>query len=153
MEFIENSVTLQDIAKATKSTVAQVSADAGDLNLYVGSNWAGEPSLSLTDAHGLVSGATRRAQDHDVAWRAHLATSEGWETAREAARSGAFQDAYDVALRRGRGSPAAAAAGHEAAREVVRDFERRTPPPEFNGKSTSTRWLTQATQRIKEVVR
>jgi len=151
-ELIEASASVADVAKVLKSTPTKVEADARDLNLYVGHDWSGKPAISVTDAHGLVSGATRRDRDHEARWRAHLAASEAWETERERRRAGAFQDAYDASERQGRGSPAAAAAGHEAAREAVRDFERKTPPPEFNGKSTSTRWLTQATQKIMEVV-
>ncbi len=151
--LIENAVTLQDIAKIMKITVTKVEADAGELSLFVGPDWAGRPALSVIDAAALVSGDARRDRDHDVAWRSHLASSEGWETAREAARSGAFQAARDAALRAGRGAPSAASAGHAAAREAVGDFERRTPPPEFNGKPTSTRWLAQAASKIKEAVR
>ncbi len=152
-ELIENSVPVADVAKALKTTVAKVEAEARDLSLFVGADWAGRPAISVRDAAALVSGAARRDRDHDVAWRSHLASSEAWEANRERRRASAFQEAYDAALRQGRGAPAAAAAGHEAARVAVGDFERRTPPVEFNGEPTSTRWLTQATQKIKEVVR
>ncbi len=149
-ELIEAAVCLQDIAKTMKNPVAQVEADCHELSLFLGCNWAGRPALSVVDAHGLVSGATRRAQDADRAWRAHLASTEEWETERERRRAGAFQEAYDAALRQGRGAPAAAAAGHEAARVAVHDFERRTPPPEFNDAAPSR--LSKMKNRAKEVV-
>ncbi len=151
--LIENAVTLADIAKVIKSPGAQVEADALELSLYVGHDWAGRPAISVTDAAGLVSGAARRDRDHTARWQAHTAASEGWELQREQVRSTAFEDAYEASLRQGRGAPAAAAAGHEAAREVVRDFERKTPPPEFNGAETAPRLFTQMKNRVKEVVR
>ncbi len=150
--LIEAAVTLADIAKTMKTTVARVETEAHELDVYVGVDWANRPAVSVTDAAGLVSGATRRAQDADRAWRAHLAATEAWEADRERLRAGAFQDAYDASERQGRGSAAAAAAGHESARVAVHDFERKTPPPRFVGQETSPRWLTQATQKIKEVV-
>ncbi len=150
--FIETGVPLADIAKTMKTTVARIEAEARDLDVFIGQDWAGRPAVSVAEAATLVSGTARRDRDHDTAWREHLARSEAWEAAREGLRAGAFQEAHDVALRKGRGAPAAASVGHEAAREAVRDFERRTPPPEFDGKSTSTRWLTKTADKIKELI-
>ncbi len=67
MELIEAAVSLADVAKATKSTVTKVEADARELALFVGSNWSGQPALSVVDAHALVSGSARRDQDHAAA--------------------------------------------------------------------------------------
>ncbi len=150
--LIENGIALDAIAKTMKTTVARVETEARSLDVYVGVDWAGRPAVSVVEAAGLVSGDARRVHDHDAAWRAHLAATEDWEAAREAARRTAFQGAYDASERQGRGSAVASDAGHEEAREAVRDFERRTPPPRFAGQETSPRWLTQATQKIKEVV-
>ncbi len=151
--LIEHAVSLTDIAKIMKTTVARVEAEAHSLDVYVGVDWAGRPAVSVVEAASLVSGAARRDRDHDLAWRAHLAASEAWEAAREAARRTAFQGAYDASERQGRGSPVAAVAGHEAAREAVRDFERKTAPPAFDGAETAPRLFTQMTNRIKEKVR
>ncbi len=151
--LIENAVTLADIVKTMRTTATRVEAEARELDMFIGHDWAGQPALSVVDAAALVSGDARRDHDHRARWQAHTAATEAWEAAREAARRTAFEGEYDASLRQGRGAPAAAAAGHEAAREVVRDFERKTPPPAFDGAETAPRLFTQMTNRVKEVVR
>jgi len=150
--LIENAVALADIAKTMKTTVSRVEAEAHELSMFIGQDWAGRPAINVIEAATLVSGTARRDRDHDVAWRQHLADNESWESARERHRADAFAEAHDGALRRGRGAPAAASAGHEAARAAVRDFEGRTPPPEFNGKATATRWLTKTADKVGELI-
>ncbi len=148
--LIENAVPLADIAKTMKITVPKVQANAADLDMYVGVDWAGRPAVSVIDAAAYVSGSARRDRDHDAAWRAHLAATEAWEAAREAARRTAFEGAYQASERHGRGSAIAAAAGHDVAREAVRDFERSTPVPVFGDAAPSR--LSKMKSRAKESV-
>lgn len=150
--LIPDGVALSAVAKVLKTTPARAEAQARELDVFIGQDWSGQAAVAVVDAAGMVSGATRRDRDHDVAWRQHVADSESWETARERHRADAFAEAHDDALRRGRGAPAAASVGHEAAREAVRDFERRTAPPTFNGQATSTRWLSRTADKVKEAV-
>src|SRR4051794_21977538 len=116
MVFIENAIPVVDVARAAKLTVAETEAEAARLQIFIGENWAGKRAMSEVDAHGLVSGATRREQDQRTEWNAHLALSEQWEKDRAAAGSTAARQARRVAHSKGLGDPVAASAAHEAGR-------------------------------------
>jgi len=135
--LIEAAVTLADVAKVTKSPVAQVEADCRELSLFIGADWAGRSALSVTDAAALVSGSARRGADHAAAHARWRADTEAWEAAREAERRRAFTDHFDAARRRGTGDPAAASAAAQAASAAIVDYEKSTPAPVFGDAETS----------------
>jgi hypothetical protein len=92
--------------------------------------WAGRPAITEDDAAALVDGSARRAQEHGGRWAEHLRESERWEQARDAAVQAAV-DAADPT--KGRGTPGARQRAAEAGSEAGRAFERRNPPPTFDG--------------------
>ncbi len=67
MVYIENAITIEDISRALKAPQSKVESEAGELDVFIGSDWAGRPAVSEVDAQGLVSGSLRRTQDHDRA--------------------------------------------------------------------------------------
>ncbi len=150
MTLIENAVTLADIAKATKSTVAKVEADCHELSLFVGCNWAGKPAISVTDAASLVSGAARRDADHAAAHGHWRAAGEAWELQREQVRQQAYTDHFDTARRRGVGDPAASSEAAQVASAAVEGFEKSTPAPVFDDAGSSR--VAQMKARVKESV-
>lgn len=79
----------------------------------------------------IVSGEARRVREDEVAWATHLDACASWTTARDNAVREAQRDTELAAQRAGRGGPAAASAGLEAARAVGREFETSTPPPQW----------------------
>ncbi len=131
MVFIESSVCLADIARATKTTVTKVEADCRELSLYVGHDWPGQPSLSTVDAHAYVSGDARRDRDHVAAQRAHTTATDAWADQREACRRAAYGDTFDTARRRGVGDPQAASEAARAASAALVNYEKSTPQPTF----------------------
>jgi len=152
--FIENAATLADIAKATKGTVAQVEADAGELSLFIGCDWAGKPALSVIDAARMVSGDARRDAEHAEAHRRWRADSEDWELQREQVRQQAFNDHFDAVRRRGVGDPQAAHGAAQAGSAAIVAYEKVTPAPTFGDAETSRLSTTRKmTNRIKEKVR
>ena len=130
--FIEEpTVTVAEVAKRVGRPVDEVKAEATALAMFIGLDWGHREAISCREAYVLVDGSARRNQDHDVAFRAHMAALDRWQQEREAVRRGVWQEASDDAVRRGFGAPVAADKGHAAAREAVADFERRTPEPRF----------------------
>jgi hypothetical protein len=100
--FIEEpTATLTEIAKRAKLTPAEVRAEAEQLGMFVGVNWAGEDSLSTKDAHRLVDGSARRDQEHQNAFQAHIAALQQWQTGHEDVRREAWQIANNEAMRAG----------------------------------------------------
>ena len=151
-ELIENSVAVADVAKTLKKTAAAVEADARDLNLFVGVNWAGKPAIGVRDAAALVSGDARREHDHAAAHGRWRADSEAWEADREDCRRTAFADHFDTARRRGVGDPAASSEASQVASAAIEAYEKSTPAPVF-ADAESPGVFTQMTNRIKEKVR
>jgi len=129
--YIEGAIPLAEVAKLTGRKVVEVEAEAVELGLFVGQDWAGRPAIADEDAHQLVSGSARRTREDEVAWATHLDACASWTTARDNAVREAQRDTELAAQRAGRGGPAAASAGLEAARAVGREFETSTPPPQW----------------------
>ncbi len=151
--FIESSVTLDEIARALKTTAAAVEAEADQLDLFIGRDWANRPALSTIDAAGIVSGTARREQSHDAAWRAHTAAVEAHEADREAVRVSAFRTSYDSEMRRGLGNSASAQSGHDAARAALYDFDASHRPPTFEGSSASpASWIKARVNKVKAAI-
>ena len=145
--FIEAAVTLVDIAKTMKTTVARVEADCRDLNLHVGQDWSGKPAISVRDAASLVSGDARRGHDHAAAhghWRAAV---EAWELQREQVRQQAFTDHFDAARRRGVGDPQASSEAAQVASLAILDYEKSRPQPVFADTETP-----RLSKRVKELL-
>ncbi len=148
--LIESAVTLADVAKALRSTATAVEADARELDMFIGADWAGRSALSVTDAARMVSGDARRDHDHAAAHARWRADTEAWEAAREAERRTTYNDRFDAARRRGVGDPQASSEAAGAASAAVVSFERATPAPVF-GVVESPRLSMR--KRIKEKVR
>ncbi|MBA3718679.1 MAG: hypothetical protein H0W95_00060 [Nocardioidaceae bacterium] len=148
--LIESGIALDAIAKATKIAVAKVEADARELDMFVGCDWAGRSALSVTDAARMVSGDARREHDHAKAHRRWRASSEAWEVQRESVRQQAYNDRFDTARRRGIGDPQAAHEAAQVAGAAATEFESTTPPPTFGGVEPSR--LSQVKTRVKESV-
>jgi hypothetical protein len=151
--FIEGAtVTVAEVAKATRGTIPEVTAEAETLGLYVGADWGGRAALSTADAHRLASGSARREAEHAAAWAAFTAVTEAWEKARETAHRTARESTYDAAIRRGSGVPAASSSASQAGVEAVERFERKHKPPTFGGQAMSRSWIDRAGNRIRETV-
>src|SRR5829696_1201387 len=129
--FIEDSITLAEVAKRVGQTVETVKAEATALNMFIGLDWGHREAISCREAYVLVDGSARRNQDHENAFRAHMAALDQWQQDRETVRREVWQQAHDSEVRRGVSSPVAADKGHAAAREAVARFEAATPEPVF----------------------
>lgn len=141
MTFIEEAVSLTDIAKRTNSTVDEVKAEAAALGMFIGVNWAHEPALSSVDAHDLVSGSARRDHDHQAAHLEWVNARQEWQTDRENVRREAYQEAFNDGRRVGVSSSLASDRGHAAAAAAVAEFEKAHPEPVFNEKPAPRSWL------------
>jgi hypothetical protein len=127
--LIENGVTLADVAKACRTSVVKLEAEARALELLIGEDWSGAPAVSAADARELRTGEARERLDHSTRWEAHRLEATAWEQARERAVAVASRLAYADVRGRGEGDPAAAAAGRDAGLLAGRAFEASTPPP------------------------
>jgi hypothetical protein len=148
--LIENAVTLADIAKTMKTTATRVEAEAHELDMFIGSNWAGAPALSVVDAHAYVSGDARRGHEHAAAHRHWRTADEAWQSEREQVRRRAYGERFDAARRRGVGDPQASSEAAGAASAAIIDYERKTPQPVF-GVVESPR--PSMRNRVREVVK
>lgn len=146
--MIENGVTLTEVARVMKTTVAVIGAECAALQLFIGEDWAQRPAISEQDAHGLVSGRLRRDLDERNRWAAHLALSEAWEADREKARRAAAEAAYLSSAQAGQGDPAAGSDARAAGLAAVEEFERANPVPTFNEEATSKNWFG----RVKDAI-
>jgi len=125
--YIEGSVPLAEVAKVTKRTTAEVEAEAVELGLFLGTDWAGRVAVAEDDAHGLVGGSARRTREDEVAWRTHLDACETWTRRRDEA----VRDAHDAVGADPRSGPEKHSAARDAATEAGRRFEAANPPPTF----------------------
>jgi hypothetical protein len=130
--FIEEpTATVAEIAKRIGKTAEEVEAEASDLQIFIGENWAQQPAMSAKDAYTLVTGSARADRDQQRAWQAHLAALEEWQNERERVRRQVFNDAWKVGVKAGHGNYPSTEKAHQAAGEAVADFERRNPEPVF----------------------
>lgn len=143
MSYIESAVPLTELARVMKVPVTEVEAECRALSVFVGADWARRPAIEQRDAAKIVDGSERRQQEHDRAWRDHLAATEQWERDRNSAQ----QAAHDTAWRAAggpRGGQLASQAGREAAAAAVQTYERQNPLPTFGGAATGQSWLKRA---------
>lgn len=137
--FIEQGIALAAVAEATKMPAVKVEAEAQQLGLFVGQDWAGRPALSEWDAHMLVSGVARRQQESDRLWLQHREDTARWEAERRAAYLQAHAEAFREAggaMAGRRADVAAEAAGDQA----VARWEKRSPAPRWQGEQTASWW-------------
>src|SRR5829696_9631597 len=98
--FIEDpAVTVAEVAKRVGGTVDEVKAECTALGMFVGLDWGHREAVSCREAYVLVDGSARRNQDHESAFRAHMAALERWQQDRETVRRRVWQDASDDAVR------------------------------------------------------
>ena len=88
-----------------------------------------------------MDGRARTEFEARQAWLAHQDALTAWQKAREDARLEAWQAAYDSARRARFGNSEATEKAHQAAREAVAEFERRTPEPVFQQPAVKSSWL------------
>jgi len=117
--LIENAVSLTDVSKACKLTLAALTEEIESLGLIIGSDWRAQPAVSVTDAAGLVDGSLRRDFDHGRGWSDYQAEQLQWSAARESTRRQAFDEAWKSAVRAGSNNGFATDKGHAAAREAL----------------------------------
>lgn len=136
-------VTLQEIAAATGRKADKVRAECSELGLTVRDDWAGRPAVTVGDARGLASGATRRAREHTdeqarvkaecTQWVADrtAAAMAGADAAEEKAKRGGVRSFLPGAfVRQGGPSPAEIhAARREGYAHAGAQFERRNRRP------------------------
>src|SRR5829696_7294462 len=100
--FIEEpTVTVAEVAKRVGGTVDEVKAEAAALAMFIGLDWGHREAITCREAFVLVDGSARRNQDHEAAFRAHMAALDQWQQDREAVRRQAWQKAHDSEVRRG----------------------------------------------------
>jgi len=116
--LITDGIPLADVAKVTKTTIAELEAECRQLIVFIGRNWADRPAVSAADAHALVTGAARRQHDHSRAWHDYAEQAEAWTKARD----GAYMDATRLAGQK-------AADRVEAGRAAAREYEQTHPMP------------------------
>src|SRR5215218_6394497 len=98
--FIEEpTVTVAEVAKLVGRPVDEVKAEATALAMFIGLDWGHREAISCREAYVLVDGSARRNQDHDVAFRAHMAALDEWQQDRETVRRQAWQEAHDSEVR------------------------------------------------------
>lgn len=123
MYFIENAVSVNDIAAELKQKPAEVEAEARVLGMGVGADWRGRPALSTADAQALVSGSARLTADHAAEQRALAEQAEAWV----AERARVVQDARRKVLGGKLITPSLRVKAVEASSEAGRQFERKCP--------------------------
>jgi hypothetical protein len=87
---------------------------------------------------GRIRHGTRRLGEHDARWEAHVAATKSWEANRQHAYAAAAAEAREKAQRRGKGEGAVSFEAQEAGWEAARSFEESTPPPSFNGVTSTS---------------
>lgn len=148
--FIEQAVTVEEIAEVSRTTVAKVAAEAEALALFIGVDWAGRPALSEWDGYQLVSGLARVQQEADRAWHLHTEATSGWERDRRSAYLQAHGAAFAAAGGSRGGRPADRAA-ERAGDAAVGQWERRHPAPKWAGAATASVWR-RAVDKVAEVL-
>ena len=153
MSLIENAVPLAELAKACRTTVPRLEAEAAELSVYVGESWSGELAVSTADAHALRTGAARRQQREDARWAAHRAEAEAWTAERERVVEQAGQDAYRAATHRGEPNPKAAEVAQAVAVQFGRKYEAEHPVPLLEGQpgAASRRFADPETGLVRRV--
>jgi hypothetical protein len=141
----EYLVPLTEVSEVTGRTVLAVRAECVELGMTVRADWAGRDAISVNNAKALFSGQARRAQEHALAWAAHLRAVEDWKAGRDAAVKAGAKEAQEKeerrAMRRGAipgvGGPLspgeASAVRHEGAMHAGAQYERMNSRPSFNG--------------------
>lgn len=151
--MIENAVPLADVAKVMRKPLAEVRAEAEALGMFVGGqDWACRPAVTQDEAHGLVTGSSRRETDQRAEWMEHLRQTEEWEARRDQVRRDTAQATRLDVLRRGVGEPAAQTAAHEAAAAAVERFERQNPAPTYGGNATAKSWVAGVVDKMRGAV-
>ena len=143
------TVPVAEVAAQVGSSPVEVEQEAVRLNVFIGEDWAGRPSVSAADAHGLVSGAARRDLDFRSAWQAFIAEKETWQSQREQVRRAAYQAAYEDGVRAGRGNSVSADLGHGSAREAVARFEVEHPEPMWREPRSRVRLFGRRKERVR----
>lgn len=133
MTFIEGSVTVKEIATLNKRTTVEVEDECRELGLFIGTDWAGRPAVSESDAHQIVSGEARRTREDARAWSSHLRSCEAWVAGRDEAVRGAASAHTAASAAQGRFDPDADSRARAAGVAAGREFEESTPPPLWNG--------------------
>lgn len=137
--FIENAVSVEEVARVTRTTVAKIEEEAAALSLFVGRDWGGRAALSEWDAYQLASGIARQQQESDRRWLQHREATAKWE----ADRRGEFLQAHAEAFRLAGGAMAGRAsdlAAQKAGDAAVAQWERRNPAPTWQGERTASWW-------------
>lgn len=138
MKFFEDaSVPVEEIAKVLRRRPDAVEAEARELNMTVGQDWAGRPAVSPVEARALVTGDGRRLAERQSQWMKHQRSTAEWESARTQVVAAAQRVAYDGAVRSGKGAAEAHSFGLAAGREAGAAYERTTPRPSFDGTETT----------------
>ncbi len=143
--LITDAVPLADVAKTTKSTVAQLEQECRALLIFVGVDWANRPAISTADAHSLVTGEGRRRHDHDTAWQQYQNEADAWVRARD----GAYRVAAGIASRRAtlefKSPGEQQRLGREAGEEAARKYEEENPAPVCRTGPCPPPWRSPAT--------
>ncbi len=129
MQFIESSIALSEVAKLTKRSAAEIEAEATELDIFVGVDWAGRPAIAQRDARAIATGEARRVRESEAVWAAHLAACAAWNAGRDAA----VRAAHDAVGADPRQGPEKHSQAREAAVEAGRRYEQTTPVPLWQG--------------------
>lgn len=125
--YIEHAIAIKEIAAVAKRTTSEVEAEARELDMHVGQDWAGRAAVEEQDAQQLVSGEARRTREHDALWRTYIDECSAWE----ADRDEAVRAAHAAVGANPRSGPERHAQARDAAAEAGRAYEQANPPPTF----------------------
>jgi hypothetical protein len=145
MYFIQDGVTVAEVAQATGRSRKAIEDLCREAGIPIGFDWAARPAVTTREAWHLASGeAARRAESERLNIDRQLAV-ELWTKARNAA----YKVAYDAVFERNRRVPLATRRSdgdvlpqaQQAGRDAVAEFEAKNPHPDTVSRSVLARLL------------
>jgi hypothetical protein len=85
--------------------------------------------------------------------RARWTRTEQWDQERARISVEARTAAHDTVVRQGRGAPQRLTLHIRRRGRAVEAFERRNPPPTFDGNASPKSWFSRAAEKLGEAVR
>lgn len=127
--LIENGVTIADLAKHLKTTVADVEQQCSELNVFIGVTWANRPAISQREAFEMTTGKLRADREHERRWQEYRIAAEAWVSERDATTAAAARETATLVGDSMESRKSAHDAGLKAGREAGRQFEEEHPAP------------------------
>jgi hypothetical protein len=145
MYFIEDAVTVAEVAQAMGRSRAAVDTICREAGFVIGHDWADRPSLTTREAWHVASGQAERRSENEALNISRQLAAEQWT----AQRNAAYKVAYDAVFEANQRVPLAGRRSdgdvlpeaQRAGRDAVAEFEAKNPHPDRLPQSRLSRLL------------